>query len=182
MDAPAVTLRPVAGEDISLLERFCVEPELMGLDWQGFHDRGSIRRRFDEDGFLGDKDGQLMVIANGHPAGFVAWREFTYARERDACWNIGIILLPEWRGRGVGSSAQQQLADYLFTYTPAVRIEAGALPENIAEQRALERAGFTREGTLRHIVFGRGAWCDNVLYSRVRTDPMIMKPFDSTVT
>jgi [ribosomal protein S5]-alanine N-acetyltransferase len=175
MDAPSVTLRPVAEQDLPLLERFCVEPELMGLDWQGFRDRSMIRRRFGHDGFLGEKDGQLMVIADGHAAGFVGWRAVTYGRPEHACWNIGIVLLPEWRGRGVGSRAQRQLADYLFTHTPMVRIEAGTLPENVAEQRALERAGFTREGVLRRTGFVGGAWCDNVVYSRVRSDPMIVR-------
>jgi ribosomal-protein-alanine N-acetyltransferase len=32
------------------------------------------------------------------------------------------------------------LCDYLFEHTPAQRIEAGTHPENIAEQRALEKA------------------------------------------
>jgi RimJ/RimL family protein N-acetyltransferase len=173
MDTPAVALRPVAGQDIPLLERFCAEPELMGLDWQGFHDRGSVRRRFEKDGFLGEDDGRFMVVADGHAAGFVTWREITYYGRHDhSCWNIGIVLLPEWRGRGVGGRAQRQLSDYLFEFTPAARIEAGTLPQNVAEQRALERAGFTREGTLRCIGFLDGAWCDNVVYSRVRTDSL----------
>jgi RimJ/RimL family protein N-acetyltransferase len=172
MSTPSVTLRPIAEGDLPLLERFCVEPELMGLDWPGFRDRGRIRRRFDKDGFLGEDDGQMMVIAGGHAAGFVAWRDPAYYGLRHACWNIGIILLPEWRGRGIGSVAQRQLADYLFSFTPVARIEASTLPQNVAEQRALERAGFTREGTLRCIGFLDGAWCDNVLYSRVRTDSL----------
>jgi RimJ/RimL family protein N-acetyltransferase len=172
MSTPSVALRPIAEEDLPLLERFCVEPELMGLDWLGFRDRGHIRRRFGRDGFLGEDDGQMMVIADGHAAGFVAWRDPAYYGRRHACWNIGIILLPEWRGRGVGSIAQRQLADYLFSFTPVARIEASTLPQNVAEQRALERAGFTREGTLRCIGFLEGAWCDNVFYSRVRTDSL----------
>jgi RimJ/RimL family protein N-acetyltransferase len=177
MDALRVSLRPVTDEDLGLLERFCVEPELMGLDWQGFRDRGMIRRRFAQDGFLGDENGMLLVTADGHVTGFVSWRAVSYTGRREhACWNIGISLLPEWRGRGVGSRAQRQLADYLFTFTPAVRIEAGTRPENVAEQRALERAGFTREGTLRRIAFTDGAWWDYLVYSRVRTDPMIPRP------
>lgn len=168
MDAPSVMLRPVAESDLPLLERFCVEPELTGLDWRGFRDRGRIRRRFAEDGFLGKKGGMLMVTADGHAVGFVEWRAVSYGADEHSCWNIGIALLPDWRGRGVGSLAQRQLSDYLFTHTPAVRVEAGTLPENIAEQRALERAGFTREGTLRRIAFIGGAWCDNIAYSRVR--------------
>lgn len=173
MNKPSVRLRPVTEEDLPLLERFCVEPELMGLAWRGFCDRGKIRHRFAEDAFLGKTDGRLMVSADGHTAGFVEWRAFTYNTDENACWNIGIGVLPEWRGCGIGGEAQRQLADYLLTHTPKVRIEATTALENVAEQRALERAGFTREGTLRRIAFSRGSWRDCVLYSRVRTDPMI---------
>jgi RimJ/RimL family protein N-acetyltransferase len=177
MDAPSVVLRPVGEDDLPLLERFCVEPDLLGLDWQGFRDRGWVHRQFAQDGFLSDDGGMFIVSADGHAAGFVSWRSVSYTGKREhACWNIGIALLPEWRGRGVGSRAQRQLADYLFEFTPAVRIEAGTLPENVAEQRALERGGFTREGTLRRIGFSNGAWCDYVAYSRVRTDPMVPRP------
>ena len=42
--------------------------------------------------------------------------------------------------------------------------------ENLAEQRALERAGFTREGGLRHAQFRDGEFRDLVLYSRLRGD------------
>jgi RimJ/RimL family protein N-acetyltransferase len=39
---------------------------------------------------------------------------------------------------------------------------------NAAEQRALERAGFTREGVLRHAQFREGGFHDLVLYSKLR--------------
>src|SRR5260370_40524435 len=120
----------------------------MGLDWQGFRDRGAIGRRFAEDGFLGEQDGQLIVTADGHAAGFVAWRAFSYGRPEHACWNIGIILLPEWRGRGVGSTAQRQLADYLVTFHPIVRVGAGAPAGDVGGPRAPSRGGFTRGRTL----------------------------------
>ena len=42
--------------------------------------------------------------------------------------------------------------------------------ENLAEQRALERAGFTREGVLRQAQFRDGGFRDMVLYSRLRGD------------
>jgi [ribosomal protein S5]-alanine N-acetyltransferase len=51
-----------------------------------------------------------------------------------------------------------------------LRLEAGTLADNIAEQRALEKAGFTREGTLRCVQFVNGDWRDVVIYSRLRTD------------
>jgi RimJ/RimL family protein N-acetyltransferase len=42
--------------------------------------------------------------------------------------------------------------------------------QNVAEQRALERAGFTREGILRHTQLRAGRWRDNVIYSILRAE------------
>jgi RimJ/RimL family protein N-acetyltransferase len=43
--------------------------------------------------------------------------------------------------------------------------------ENIAEQRALERAGFQREGLTRGVQWRDGAYHDGYLYAVLRTDP-----------
>ena len=53
------------------------------------------------------------------------------------------------------------------------RIWAATEVENVAEQRALEKAGFTREGTLRGAGWRDGAWRDGVSYSLLRTDPPV---------
>jgi RimJ/RimL family protein N-acetyltransferase len=42
--------------------------------------------------------------------------------------------------------------------------------ENIAEQRALERIAFRREGVMRGLGFDGGRWHDGVLYARLRDD------------
>ena len=41
-----------------------------------------------------------------------------------------------------------------------------------AEQRALERVGFRREGVMRGVSFVGGHWRDMVLYARLRDDPV----------
>ncbi|MEE3921864.1 GNAT family protein [Micromonospora sp. BRA006-A] len=79
-------------------------------------------------------------------AGFLSYRQGQYGG-RAPYWEIGIVLLPEWRGRGLGWRAQALLCDYLFSHTPAQRIQAGTHPENVAEQRSLEKAGFQLEGS-----------------------------------
>ncbi len=86
-------------------------------------------------------------------------------------WEIGIALLPEARGHGYGTEAHRLLVRYLFVHTPVHRIEAATEAGNIAEQRALEKAGFTREGLLRGIGWRDGAWRDGVWFSVLRTDP-----------
>lgn len=62
--------------------------------------------------------------------------------------NIGISIVNEYRGKGIGSIAQRLLAGELHDQG-IVRVEAQTDVDNIAEQKALEKAGFTYEGTLR---------------------------------
>lgn len=62
--------------------------------------------------------------------------------------NIGISIIEEQRGRGIGAIAQRLLADELHE-AGTVRVEASTDVENIAEQRALAKAGYVHEGTLR---------------------------------
>ena len=103
-------------------------------------------------------------------AGFVVWRAVELSGPV-VCYNIGILLLPKERGQGLGSAAQCLLADYLFCTTLANRVEAGTEAENIAEQRALEKAGFQREGLHRGRGFRDGRMVDGITYARLRADP-----------
>ncbi|MFF5201346.1 GNAT family N-acetyltransferase [Micromonospora parva] len=173
----AIRLRPVAEPDLAMFRRLRTEPGLIGLDWPGFTDAGAPARRFAMDGYLGEDDGRLIVEVEQEraAAGIVSYTAGCYAG-RASYWSIGIVLLPPWRGRGIGWRAQALLCDYLFQHTPAQRIQAGTHPENVAEQRALERAGFQLEGIVRASEFRAGRWRDGYLYSRLRDDP---SPWDA---
>ncbi|GAC1317324.1 MAG: hypothetical protein NVSMB2_10920 [Chloroflexota bacterium] len=128
-----------------------------------------MRKRFDDDGFLGDDRGTLMVVLDGKVVGDVSWHAVHHGPPPwSRCWNIGIALLPEWRGRGLGAPAQRALAEYLFANTAVARVEASTLFDNAPEQRALEKAGFKREGVMRAAQFHNGGWRDLVLYSITR--------------
>ena len=86
-------------------------------------------------------------------------------------WEIGIAMLPEARGHGDGTQAHRLLARYLFAHTTTHRIEASTETANLAERRALEKAGFTAEGVARAIGWRDGQWRDGITYSLLRTDP-----------
>ena len=103
--------------------------------------------------------------------GGVSWHAVDYGGTVScSAWNIGIGLLPEARGRGVGTVAQRLLVEHLFATTELDRIEASTDVENIAEQRALEKAGFQREGVLRGAQLRGGVRRDLVHYGLVRGD------------
>jgi RimJ/RimL family protein N-acetyltransferase len=88
-------------------------------------------------------------------------------------FEIGAVLFPEHRGHGIGTEAQRQLVEYLFATTTAHRLQAGTEVDNLAEQRALERVGFEREGVLRATHFRAGQWRDGVIYGMLRGDQRI---------
>ncbi len=164
-----LTLRPVGEEDLPLLERLTQDPAAAGeFAWTGWRDLLRFRRGWAEDRLVGDDGGILVIVRRGERLGFVSWFQVDFPPSY--YWSMGIALLPEARGKGYGTQAHQVLARYLFAHTTVHRIEGVTEAENVAEQRALEKAGFTREGVMRSVFWRDGAWRDGVLYSLLRTD------------
>lgn len=90
--------------------------------------------------------------------------------ERTGNYEIGVALFPAHRGRGIGAEAQRLLVEYLFSTTTAHRIQAGTEIDNIAEQKALEKVGFQREGVSRGHHFRAGQWRDGIIYGLQRDE------------
>ncbi|GAC1564177.1 MAG: hypothetical protein NVS4B1_36500 [Ktedonobacteraceae bacterium] len=72
----------------------------------------------------------------------------------------------DWLKDGV--EAQKLLAEYLLATYPVMRVDASTDKENIPGQRALEKAGFTRDSVLRQAQWRTGRWHDLVVYSKLR--------------
>lgn len=165
-------LVPVGSEHLAVIERLTGDPAAAGEHaWPGWQDPRRYRRRWDENRLLDPDGGALLALRGEEPVGFVTWRrQPTGPGQSSYCWNIGIGILPEARGRGYGGEAQRLLAEYLFAHTLVNRVEAVTEVANTAEQRALRKAGFTREGTLRGYAFRDGEWRDGVVFSILRSE------------
>jgi RimJ/RimL family protein N-acetyltransferase len=171
VEQPTPVLRPVTAADLWVLERQADEPDAGGVyNWSGFRDIAGTRRRFEDNRLISTEGGCLVVQVPEGVAGTVTWCRVSYGMPAWSCWNIGIQLLPGFRGRGLGAPAQQGLVAYLFDTTPVERVEAYTDVENVAEQRALERAGFTLEGTVRSAQFREGRWRAVHLYAVLRDE------------
>jgi RimJ/RimL family protein N-acetyltransferase len=165
-----IELRPVGEDDLAMVYRLTSDPSATGEhEWFGWENPWRYRRKWEEDGLLGPDSGMLIVASDETAVGFVSWYQRRTART-SFCTVIGIALLPDARGRGYGTQAQRLLVRYLFAHTQVNRIEATTGISNLAEQRALEKAGFSREGVMRGAGFQGGRWHDGVVYSVLRSE------------
>jgi RimJ/RimL family protein N-acetyltransferase len=79
---------------------------------------------------------------------------------------LGIGVLPEFRGRGIGPRLLRAVFDKARA-TGISRIELEARHDNIAAIKMYERAGFVREGVKRQGMRFDGVDFDTVLMSRI---------------
>ena len=165
-------LRPVEESDLDCFEaEFSDRAGTGEYQWFGYRGGQGVRERFAKSGLLEPDGGVLTVCWGDEVAGRVSWFPGYWGRrETSMCWVIAIGLRPEFRGRGIGTEAQRMLVAYLFDHTPVHRIQAFTDAGNQAEQRALEKAGFRREGIIREAQWRSGAWHDQVLYSVLRPE------------
>ncbi len=133
----------------------------------------TLAERLDEGPLIGERGGLLVVerLGDGRPVGSVSWHPVQYGPNAESrAWNLGIELIRQARGQGLGTEAQRLLIGWLFATTKVNRVEATTDTANLAEQRALEKAGLCREGVLRGAQYRRGEWRDLVMYAVTRAD------------
>ena len=84
---------------------------------------------------------------------------------------VGYWLAREARGRGAATIAVQLVSRWAFSVVGIDRVSLQTAPGNLASQRVAERAGFTREGTLRAWMPAPGGRRHSVMFSLLATDP-----------
>jgi RimJ/RimL family protein N-acetyltransferase len=172
---PGVRLRDVTLADADLFDEIRRRETTDG----GYNDFGLQPEPVDRDRLArgplrDDRHGVLLVerLEDGQVIGTIDWHRVRYGPDPESdAWMFGIDLVPEARGQGHGTEAQRLIADYLFETTGLHRVEASTDVDNHAEQRSLEKAGFTREGINRQAQYRAGSYHDLVLYARLRSDP-----------
>ena len=86
---------------------------------------------------------------------------------------LGYYLAEEYWGRGIMTEAIRQLCAIIFDTTDILRIYAEPFAYNTGSRRALEKAGFHYEGTMKNNAVKNGKILDMALYSLTCT----MEPY-----
>lgn len=84
--------------------------------------------------------------------------------------HLGYWVSQDVNGRGVASAAVALMRQVAFEEEGLHRIQAGAMPHNLASRRVLERNGFTRIGMAPNYLRIAGVWQDHVLYQLLADD------------
>lgn len=172
MTAPTTRLRPPR-DDEELAAVRAWPPASPYEDWSGSPGPAGAEGEAAGGGAAPGSGGGELLVTDGHDrvVGSVSWRQVPYGpNPGSVALDVGISLRPDARGIGHGGRGQRLLAEYLFATTSVHRVQATTDVENAAEQRALERAGFRREGVLRGAQWRLGRHHDLVSYARLRSD------------
>lgn len=175
---PKVTLPAQAatghGELVRLRQLVAREPR---VDTSSeFDEWGPFDLDFDE-----EDHGRAMIevrptgdpSASWTPVGDMSWHAELHGPTL-ACRavTIGVGLAPAERGRGIGTVAQSLLAAALHR-AGVHRVQAWTDPANGAELRALDRAGFVREGVARQAQMRADGRHDLILCSCLPGEPTV---------
>jgi RimJ/RimL family protein N-acetyltransferase len=120
--------------------------------------------RYEEGWTSGERAGfAVRDVADG-AVGFAA---FVRLSLEGAEGEIGYVIAPEARGRGLATRCVRLLTRWGFDRLGLRRIELRIDPRNAASSRVAERAGFTFEGILRSVAFKEGLRTDLAVWSRL---------------
>ena len=81
---------------------------------------------------------------------------------------IGYWLAEPYWGHGIMSRAIRELCAYAFTRYDLERIYAEIFAPNTGSRRALEKAGFLFEGTLKNSICKNGRLMDSLVYALLK--------------
>jgi RimJ/RimL family protein N-acetyltransferase len=171
-DVPTVSLRSRTGADLDVLYR-------IAADLDSWEERNAsapaplTRPEFEarlaraDDGEASEQAAQFVIDVRGEAVGSASLFGFDlFAGHAEA----GISLVPEARGRGVGTEAMRLLVEFGFVRRNLRRIHLQAIASNAGALRSYEKAGFVVEGRLREHAWVRGRYEDIVLMAILRSE------------
>lgn len=122
---------------------------------------------------VAERDGQVVGSAGLHPVG-------ASLRRRHAMM-LGITVVGEAQGQGVGTALMQAMCDYADRWAQVLRIELDVFADNQRAIALYRKFGFEVEGTHRAYALRDGAYVDSLSMARLHPHPPALAPADSSI-
>jgi RimJ/RimL family protein N-acetyltransferase len=166
-----ITLEPLARRHVPAFEDLVREADVLRFTMVPTRpDRNFTATwiaRYERGWSEGSRAGFAILDGEGTPIGFAG---IFGLDEPGAEGEIGYIVGPESRGRGVAGRAVTLLTRWGFDELGLERIELRIDTKNTASARVAERAGYRLDGVLRWKHFKEGLRADLGVWSRLRSD------------
>jgi RimJ/RimL family protein N-acetyltransferase len=167
----SVRLVPLAREHLPGVEGLLDDPEVLrwtrvpepappdfAETWFGIYERGR-------------QDGTREAFAAVGEEGEFLGLALAPKIEREAqTAELGYIVAPAARGRGVATATLRLLTDWAFEELDMLRLELLITSANVPSKRVAERNGYRREGVLRSFYVKQGVREDVEIWSRLASD------------
>ena len=112
--------------------------------------------------------GRFVLEVDGQRGGAMA---FEVSSKRSRIANLrSLMLLPDFRGRGIADAAARLLVRHLVFDLDYHRVQLECYGFNGRAIKHAERVGFVKEGVKRKAYWRHGEWVDGVLFGLVRED------------
>lgn len=122
-------------------------------------------RRADQDSAA--RNVRFVIEAEGTAVGSISLFDFDdLARHAE----VGIALVTEARGKGIGTDAIAQLVEFAFVRCNLRRVHLEVIESNAGAIRAYEKAGFVLEGRQREHAWVRGRYEDILRMGLLRSE------------
>lgn len=161
-------LRPFQESDVESLVKYANNPKIAANLTDAFpNPYGSEdAQRFIKLTKERNQNGIFAIEIDGEACGAIGIHAQTDIHRKSM--ECGYWLAEKYWGKGIITEAIKQIVEYGFNTFDIVRIYARPFSYNIPSQRALEKAGFKHEATLKKACFKNGQFCDEMIYSIVR--------------
>ncbi|GJM96890.1 hypothetical protein PR202_ga13764 [Eleusine coracana subsp. coracana] len=166
-----VTLRPFSLADADAMMTWASDPVVTAfMTWDPYTSREPLLAFISDTVLPHPWFRAICLDAGGAPVGAVS-----VTPTDDRCRaELGVVVARAHWGKGVATAALKRAVAAVFGDLDGVeRVEALVDGENAASQRALEKAGFTREAVLRSYCMVKDRLRDMVVYSFISTDPLV---------
>ena len=117
-------------------------------------------------------DLQLVAELEGRIVGGMGLHPMPQLRRRHAA-ALGISVVPEAQGRGIGRALMQAGCDYADGWAQILRIELTVFTDNARAIALYEAFGFRTEGTHRAYAMRHGAYADVLCMARLHPQPPV---------